>query len=149
MFTRPDPGQATRIEDRRSTRAVLSAAVELPPQPWTLTVCRAVLGELLALAAVSHPVFDALSLALTEACTNAIRHAAASRHYRVEIDVDDDRCTISVADHGPGFDPAHLSTTPRADYGGWGLPIVQSMVDEVHIRPRQPGTQLIMTKYLP
>jgi serine/threonine-protein kinase RsbW len=125
-----------------------SAAVQLPPRPWTLRICRDLLAELLAVAAVDRPVADALALALTEACSNVVRHAPATDRYHVDMTVDDHCCTIRVRDYGAGFDSVHAGDTVLGGNCVWGLTIMRAMVDEVGIRPARPGTELTMTKHL-
>ena len=122
------------------------AAMQLPPQAWTLPVCRGVLAEVLAVAAVDRSIADALALALTEACSNVIRHASATDHYHVEVTVDDACCTVQVRDHGSGFTPGS-GTPPPGEHGGWGLVILRTLVDELRIGPGRPGTNLTMVKH--
>jgi anti-sigma regulatory factor (Ser/Thr protein kinase) len=46
-----------------------------------------------------------LTIALSEACTKAVRHASAGLSYRVRFCVDGSRCWMEVRDYGAGFDP--------------------------------------------
>ncbi|MBH5335860.1 ATP-binding protein [Streptomyces pactum] len=66
---------------------------------------RLLLGTMEA-AGVDPEISHDLSLALTEACANAVEHGGADeagRHYRVTAYIDGDTCRIEVTDSGPGF----------------------------------------------
>ena len=126
----------------------LSDAVELPPQRWTLAESRRVVGRLLDLAAVSPTIRDDLAVAVTEACSNVVRHAPDGGNYRLTIDVDDDRCLIVVRDTGPGFDPTLPRKTSPDREGGRGLFLMHALVDDLRFERRQPGMTIIMIKNL-
>ena len=127
---------------------MFSAALELPPQPWTLAVCRGLLEQLLVLACVERRIADDLAIALTEVCGNVVRHAAVAGVYRVEIGVDDRQCVIRVRDRGPGFDPDRVEVTD-ADLGGRGLVVMRAVLDDMRIEACRPGTEVTMIKRVP
>ena len=54
-----------------------------------------------------------LLLAVTEACTNVLRHSGPGHRYEVVALVGRNRCVIEVVDNGRGFDPAALPGAPR------------------------------------
>lgn len=64
-------------------------------------------------AGVDEETSYELSLALTEACANAVEHGTGecSDAYRVTVHLDGDRCRVEVADSGPGF---HRAAAPAA-----------------------------------
>jgi serine/threonine-protein kinase RsbW len=126
----------------------LRASVRLPPEPWTLTVCRTFVGDLAGVAGVAEPVVDDLLIAVTEACSNVVRHAAAGGPYRLEVSVDDSHCVIRVRDRGPGFDPDRLVRPAENTDSGRGLLLVRAVMDHLRIEPGNPGTQVTMTKTL-
>jgi serine/threonine-protein kinase RsbW len=96
---------------------------------------------------VAAAVGTDLVLALSEACSNAVRHASAGLSYRVRLCVDDSRCLMEVRDHGPGFDPGVVPAPGVNAYHGRGLLIMRTVVDKLHIDPLQPhGTQVVMVK---
>jgi serine/threonine-protein kinase RsbW len=89
--------------------------------------------------------FD-LSVALTEACANAVEHAGSATNYSVTAQIDGERCRIEVADSGPGFARDRFlrhSTRTLAHRGqhaehGRGLFLIEALVDHVHYQDR-PG----------
>jgi serine/threonine-protein kinase RsbW len=88
---------------------------------------------------------DALSdlkLALTEACSNSIRHAYEREGGGVEIqfEVGEDFLAVEVLDEGPGFDPSLPTGDPEAlDEGGLGLAIIRAVSDTTEIGRRTDG----------
>ena len=126
---------------------VVTTALELPTSTWTVAVARHALDGLLDSAGVTAAVCGDLALALTEACTNAVRHAAGGSSYRVHLHVDDGRCLIEVCDRGPGFD---LRLVPAPDLDGdgrRGLLIMRAVVDQIRVDALRPrGTRVAMVK---
>ncbi len=109
--------------------------------------------------------FD-LSIALTEACANAVEHGAARTRssqdaYRVTAYLDGEKCRIEVADSGPGFPratmerPAPHGYAPDADQEdqadhlehGRGLGLIEELADHVSLANRD-GAVLSFDKVL-
>lgn len=126
----------------------LSDAVELPPQLWTLAESRRFVSELLARAAAPQTVQDELAVAVTEACSNAVRHAPDGGPYRLTVDINDARCLIEVRDGGPGFDPSAPANGSLDRDGGRGLVLMRALVDDVRFEQRRPGFTVTMIKSL-
>jgi serine/threonine-protein kinase RsbW len=96
-----------------------------------------------------------LKLALTEACTNAVRHAYDGGDGIVEIryELHPDRLVVEVADDGDGFDlepaPAAAGDDELVE-GGLGIAIIRALADELVISGReQGGSTLRFVKRLP
>src|ERR687886_2970517 len=89
-------------------------------------------------------VYD-LKLAVTEAATNVIRHAAVDS-FQVEYRVLPRLVEITVADEGGGFDVEKLAGEP-SEHGGFGLAVIRSLVDEVILDSTAGGgTRLTMIR---
>jgi len=93
---------------------------------------------------------DDIELLLGELATNAVRHAQGSESYHVAVEFFEDHATVIVADNGVNGFPSHLYPTgsSRTDtlneageerFGGWGLPLIYSIADEVEIVPTVPS----------
>lgn len=121
-------------------------AVELPPQPWTLAESRRLVCEVLARAAIPVIIQDDLTVAVTEACSNAVRHAADGGLYRLTIDINEYRCRIEIRDSGPGFDPDAPVNGSLDRAGGYGLILMRALVDDVRFEQRRPGVTVTMIK---
>ncbi|GAT84527.1 anti-sigma regulatory factor, serine/threonine protein kinase [Streptomyces sp. F-3] len=96
-------------------------------------------------AGVDPDVSYDLSVALSEACANAVEHgggAGSSGAYRVTAYLDGEKCRIEVADEGPGFPPGghrlpFRAVHPGAEHGR-GLCLIRELADHVRIG-RAPG----------
>jgi serine/threonine-protein kinase RsbW len=85
-----------------------------PGESLSVPVMRRVLGDTLSRLGVDKGCIDDLLLAVTEACTNVLRHAGPGRRYEVVAHVSSKRCLVEVVDSGRGFDP--VSVTRRAGF---------------------------------
>lgn len=88
-------------------------------------------------------VYD-LKLAVTEAATNVIRHAAVGS-FRIEYRTLPRAVEVTVTDAGGGFDAATLASSP-GEHGGFGLAVIRSLVDEVALESTAGGTRLRMLR---
>ena len=90
-------------------------------------------------------VLGDLKLALTEACTNSVRHAYGDRDGLVEIvyELHPDRLVVEVTDHGEGFEPPVEPTTALdaedLSEGGLGIAIIDALADELEIGESADG----------
>ncbi|MGH3275862.1 MAG: ATP-binding protein, partial [Streptosporangiaceae bacterium] len=85
--------------------------------PWealSIPVMRHVLRDILCRVGVDETSIGDLLLAVTEACTNVLRHSGQGRGYEIIVRVTGDRLQLEVVDSGRGFDPAALSSRSPA-----------------------------------
>ena len=121
-----------------------SGAVRLviPAKPEYITLGRLALTGLSRLRALPPDTVSDLKLALTEACSNSVRHAYPGSEGSVEIvyELQDDRLVIEVVDDGTGFEsvPAQASAEDLSE-GGLGIAIIRSLADELEIGSRANG----------
>ncbi len=120
------------------------AAVRLtiPAKPEYITLSRLALTGLSRMRELSQETLADLKLALTEACSNSVRHAYPGGHGVVEIvyDLQPDRLVIEVADNGEGFDPDERGDRDdELAEGGLGITIIESIADELEIGVRENG----------
>jgi serine/threonine-protein kinase RsbW len=129
-------------------------SLTIPARAEYIALGRLALAGLLRTYEVGQEVAADLKLALTEACSNSIRHAYHDgRHGVVEIryELGEDCLAVEVSDEGGGFDPALLEADERdLDEGGLGIAIIRAVTDELAIGPRAEGagSRLRFTKYL-
>ena len=130
----------------------------IPAKPEYITLGRLALTGIARLRATPLPqeVLGDLKLALTEACTNSVRHAYADGDGTVEIvyELHADRLVVEVADEGEGFEPpsdpsAALQSDDLSEEGGLGIAIIEAVADEFEIRERDRGSALRFVKLLP
>jgi serine/threonine-protein kinase RsbW len=116
----------------------------IPAKPEYITLSRLALTGLARVRPLSDDTLADLKLALTEACSNSVRHAygAAGGHVEISFELREDRLVVEVADEGEGFDAT--GAAPRRDgeelaEGGLGIAIIRSIADEVEIGGRADG----------
>jgi serine/threonine-protein kinase RsbW len=84
-----------------------------PRESLSVPVMRRVLGDTLSRLGIDESCVNDLLLAVTEACTNVLRHAGPGRRYELVAHVGSRRCVLEVLDSGRGFDPAKVGRRGR------------------------------------
>ncbi len=117
-----------------------------------MVLTRRVLDAALASLGVTEDCRSDVRLALSEACTNVIRHANPSQNFQVQVRFDEKQCAIEVSDDGPGIEATPDLSAPMAspfDESGRGLQMIALVTDEIEVRPGRPrGTVLRFVKRL-
>jgi serine/threonine-protein kinase RsbW len=132
-----------------------SVRLTIPAKPEYITLGRLALTAIAGVRPVSDETLYDLKLALTEACTNSVRHAYENgREGNVEIvyELKPDRLVIEVGDEGAGFELLDDSNGHEGELeeGGLGIEIIRALADEVEIGPREEGgSRLRFVKLLP
>jgi len=116
----------------------------------------ALAGLLRSRGGFSEDAVADLKLALTEACSNSVRHAYDHDDGQVHLafKVHQDRVTIEIGDDGDGFheddvDCPECQGMPGIELasGGMGISIIRAVVDEFDLRkPDGGGTVLFLAK---
>ena len=135
-------GTDAAVDDDSGGRTV---SLRIPAKAEYITLCRLALTGLSRVRPVAEETLADLKLALTEACSNSIRHAygdAAGGHVDIRYELLPDRLSIEVLDDGAGFDPEAEDGGESDDLteGGLGIAIIRSVADEFEIESR-PGTR--------
>jgi serine/threonine-protein kinase RsbW len=122
-----------------------SVRLRIPAKPEYITLGRLALTGIARSRAVelAPELLADLKLALTEACTNSVRHAYGGGAGMVDIlyQLYEDRIVIEVTDEGEGFDPAGAPPfdTDELNEGGLGIAIIQALTDAFEIRDVASG----------
>jgi serine/threonine-protein kinase RsbW len=119
----------------------------IPAKAEYITLSRLALTGIARLRAqpMSQEALGDLKLALTEACTNSVRHAYDGGEGTVEIlyELHADKLVVEVADEGEGFDAPADDAPPlngaALSEGGLGIASIKALVDELEIRDRAQG----------
>jgi len=126
----------------------------IPAKPEYITLSRLALAGLSRIRSFSDETLADLKLALTEACSNSVRHAYddGEGHVDISFELRDDRLIVEVADDGTGFEPDEgaKSDDDVLSEGGLGIAIIRSIADEVEIEggPNGKGSRLRFVKLL-
>jgi serine/threonine-protein kinase RsbW len=149
----------TRVQQPQDPAEYARFCLMLPREAVSIPVVRQVLGDALSRVGLDQDCIADLLLALTEACTNVIKHAGPGQEmYEVVARIGRNRCVLQVLDNGRGFSPAririshstHLRRPPvrpvqllgrrarnadiaRLAESGRGLAIMRACVDDVRL----------------
>jgi serine/threonine-protein kinase RsbW len=128
--------------------------LEIPTKPQFVALCRLALTAICREHSFADDDIADLKLAITEACSNSIRHAYAEQDLgdastvHVSYEMQQDRLIVEVRDHGRGFvyEGANTDELPE---GGLGISIIRAVCDEFEVLPaaeHSPGAALRITK---
>jgi serine/threonine-protein kinase RsbW len=131
-----------------------SVRLTIPARPEYITLGRLALTAIAGVRPLSEETLHDLKLALTEACTNSVRHAysdgdAGRGEVEIIYELEPDRLVVEVGDAGSGFEPGSVAHDDDLEEGGLGIEIIRAVSDEVEIGPRdQGGSRLRFVKLL-
>jgi serine/threonine-protein kinase RsbW len=129
----------------------LKLTLALPRDEYSVPVARRILSRSLEVLGVDESVVADIELALTEACTNVLDHAADTDEYEVSAGIDGTICIIEVIDRGGGFDHSAqgLADADPSAEDGRGIQLMRALVDRVTFTSRpQVGTVVHLEKQL-
>lgn len=95
-----------------------------------------------------------IKTALVEACINAAEHSLSpDRRIYQKFTVEDDKIIITISNRGVKIPSNKLSESivpinPDEGRRGWGLKLMQNLMDEVKFEQVDDGTRISMVKYL-
>jgi len=144
---------ALAIVSTRTNTPVVS--LKIPAKAEYITLSRLALTGLARWASLSEETLSDLKLALSEACSNSVRHAYRDgRDGFVEIhyEVGPDEIAIEVLDDGGGFESgAAEDVDGDLSEGGLGIAIIRAVTDEFEVGRREEceGVRLRFAKRLP
>lgn len=110
----------------------------------TVGQVRRALDAVLTALHVTAECRERIAVAVSEACANAVEHAHGTDEYHVTARVGEDRCEVTITDHGCGFRPPSPDVPPPPGAeNGRGLHLIAALADhfELHTRPGK-GTRV-------
>lgn len=131
-------------------------SLHLRREAASVPLARRLLLGTMETAGVDPDISYDLSVALSEACANAVEHGGdehsgtPSAEYRVTAYLDGEKCRIEVTDSGPGFPPSRrghrgeLRPAHTSAENGRGLCLIEQLADHVHFRNR-PGRGAVVS----
>jgi serine/threonine-protein kinase RsbW len=102
----------------------------LPARPENVAVIRHVLGAFAEALQLPADLVEDMRLAVTEACTNVVRHAYHDQPGPIDVVIrpNGDTLELIVSDRGAGIGPSPDLAGP-----GLGLPLIAALADQVEI----------------
>jgi serine/threonine-protein kinase RsbW len=135
--------------DARTVRLTIPAKAEY------IMLVRLALSGLSHFRPFSEETLGDLKLAVTEACSNSVRHAYRDgREGSVEVtyELHPDRLVVEVCDDGDGFSVETTMTALEGALaeGGLGIAIIRELADELELGPRTngQGSRLRFVKFI-
>jgi serine/threonine-protein kinase RsbW len=124
-------------------------SLALPRDAIGIPMVRRVLGDAMRSLNVSETCIADMLLAVSEACSNAVRHGGPANRYEVTAAIGAGQCDVRVADNGEGVPSMPPHFPPPDTENGRGLLIMRSVVDEISFgtTPGQ-GTTVHLRKLL-
>ena len=96
---------------------------------------------------------DEIKLALIEATLNAFEHSnSQERNVEIKFVAEESILTIKIRDSGTGFDSEKVEIPKienkiKSDYKrGWGMQLMEQLMDSVEVQNDTTGCTIIMTK---
>ena len=134
----------------------INFSLSLPRDSATVPVVRRICRDALDVLGVADECNSAIQVAVSEACTNVLKHVEGTQdEYEVEVSVDGSKCSISVIDTGNGFDHTSFPEGLNGDglsqtaEGGRGIFLMRAMVDKLEFTSApENGTVVNLVKVL-
>ena len=131
-------------------------ALNLPSDASSIPFTRNLVGSTMSQLGVDPDCVYDVELAVTEACTNVLKHApSAGAEYEVELTIDPRHASIRIKDTGEGFDHQSLSDIRElpdlnldlTEESGRGIILMRALVDELEFTNQpEAGTIVHLTK---
>jgi serine/threonine-protein kinase RsbW len=126
-----------------------TVSLTIPAKAEYLVFCRLILTGLAQAKNMDAETLADMKLAVTEACSNSIRHAYgdAAGEVSVRFTLEDEHIAIEVEDQGDGFEPPETfqSFASDASEAGMGLAIIEALTDELTFAPGADGRGSVVT----
>ena len=163
-FKGVDPIQVYRVESSRRAARPVGDAVEalgeryvdltIPMLPEMEVAATKTVEAVAQFSGLSEDKTEEVKLALIEACINSFEHSRSKDQVvRINFKVEDDALRILISDSGRGFDlgEARATVAEKRRSGeqkrGWGLKIMEGLVDEVRVHSGDKGTTILLVKH--
>jgi class 3 adenylate cyclase/anti-sigma regulatory factor (Ser/Thr protein kinase) len=147
---RPRRGGLLELRAEEQGRQVNLSIPMAPQMEVAVSKAAAAMAEF---AGLDEEKIEELKLALIEACINAFEHSRSKDHrLDLHFTIGEEELRILIADRGQGFDLERTRREQRERRArgerrrGWGLTIMEELMDEVEVRSDENGTTIAMVK---
>ena len=129
----------------------LHAAIEMPTRLRAIDEVREWASRHVGEAGLDEEVAFAVEIALAEALANVVLHSFGGEPHHVvpvTLDIDQHEARITIRDRGEPFDPRpyRRPNLDEASAGGYGVYLIDKVMDEVIREPTNDGTVITLVK---
>jgi serine/threonine-protein kinase RsbW len=114
----------------------------IPARPEYIALGRLTLAGISRVQPLSDETLADLKLALTEACTNSVRHAYGDDSpgtVEIVFELGSERLAVEVADEGGGFSVDERPQSGEVSESGLGIAIIKALADEFEVTEAGSG----------
>ncbi|NNE99887.1 MAG: hypothetical protein HKN25_12775 [Pyrinomonadaceae bacterium] len=122
----------------------------LPMGDDTELIAASALEDVARRHSVKSKAINQIKTALVEACINATEHShSPDQKIYQKFSVEDGRISITISNRGLRFKGKEATEIfPDEGRRGWGINLINSLMDEVKFENVDDGTRISMTKYI-
>ncbi len=142
QFLAAEPAEARRVIDEYEVTVPMDGENEM--------IAAHTLEEIARRHNYSPKAINQIKTALLEASINASEHSLSpDRRIHQKFSVEDDRIVITISNRGLRLADRRIdSIESESERRGWGLRLIEKLMDEVKVHRSDDGTSISMTKYL-
>jgi serine/threonine-protein kinase RsbW len=124
--------------------------LSLPRDEASVPVARHVCRDALVRLGVMDDCVSDVEVAVTEACTNVLKHAAGTdEQYELTFTINESNCEIRVVDGGTGWEHSAERVSHPESESGRGIVLMSALVDDLEfISEPEAGTVVHLVKRL-
>jgi serine/threonine-protein kinase RsbW len=114
----------------------------IPAKPEYIALGRLTLAGISRVQPLPDETLADLKLALTEACTNSVRHAYAGDgpgSVEIVFELGADRLAVEVVDEGAGFRADEQAAPGEPSESGLGIAIIKALADDFEVTEGDSG----------
>jgi anti-sigma regulatory factor (Ser/Thr protein kinase)/putative methionine-R-sulfoxide reductase with GAF domain len=118
-------------------------ALQLPAEPYVLARVRRIIRRWLTARGADRVALDEMTIAVSDACANAIEHAYGPGRGSFELSarLEGDDVVLVVRDFGAW-------RASRGEHRGRGLDVMRAAMDEVEVRTDSSGTEVVLRRQI-
>jgi len=122
----------------------------LPPKAASVSLARHTMAEALRIPGVAPDCSHEAQVAVSEACSNFLRHVGADQNFEVLINIGELELTMHILDSGQGFPRGHrLADWPEVEAeNGRGMALMTAFTDQASFETDHGGGSVRLKKRL-
>ncbi len=133
-----------------------TATLQVPALPASLEAVRRFVEQQASEAGLNERAVNQVRMAVDEACANVVEHAyegEGGHHLDVRVETHGDEVVVRILHTGRSFDPSGYKGPAKLEEairqrrsGGFGVFLMQRLMDEVQYLTRGPVSEVRLTK---